>query len=136
VGHLSVMWHNPLLSNRYLLLRKTSVQTVGVQLFIVPLTPFKIANTLNLQLYSTDLKGQYIISTAFYTIRNIISAFSPIANHQQSVSPHLRTETDRVSETSSFSFNYLESGRWTKSENPVIILIANFVLIFSHIYQL
>jgi hypothetical protein len=35
------------------------------------------------------------------------------------VSPHLRTETDPVSETSCFSSNYLESGRWTKSENPV-----------------
>jgi hypothetical protein len=37
------------------------------------------------------------------------------------VSPHLRTETDPVSETSCFSSNYLESGRWTKSENPVIL---------------
>jgi hypothetical protein len=33
---------------------------------------------------------------------------------------HLRTETDPVSETSWFSCNYLESGQWTKSENPVI----------------
>jgi hypothetical protein len=37
------------------------------------------------------------------------------------VSPHPRTETDPVSETSCFSSNYLESGRWTKSENPVIL---------------
>jgi hypothetical protein len=37
------------------------------------------------------------------------------------VSPHLRTETDPVSETSCFSSNYLDSGRWTKSENPVIL---------------
>jgi hypothetical protein len=35
------------------------------------------------------------------------------------VSPHLRTETDPVSETSGVSSNYLESGRWTKSENPM-----------------
>jgi hypothetical protein len=34
---------------------------------------------------------------------------------------HLGTETDPVSETSCFSCNYLESGRWTKSENPVIL---------------
>jgi hypothetical protein len=39
------------------------------------------------------------------------------------VSPHLRTETDSVSETSCFSFNYLESGRLTKSENPVILCL-------------
>jgi hypothetical protein len=32
----------------------------------------------------------------------------------------LRTETDPVSETC-FSSNYLESGRWTKSENTVIL---------------
>jgi hypothetical protein len=37
------------------------------------------------------------------------------------VSPHLRTETDPVSETC-FSSNYLASGRWTKSKNPVIFL--------------
>jgi hypothetical protein len=39
------------------------------------------------------------------------------------VCPHLRTETDPVSETSCFfsSFNSLESGRWTKSENPLIL---------------
>jgi hypothetical protein len=37
------------------------------------------------------------------------------------VSLHLRTETDPVSETSCFSSNYLESGRWAKSENPVIL---------------
>jgi hypothetical protein len=39
------------------------------------------------------------------------------------VSLHLRTETDPVSETSCFSFssNQLESGRWTKSESPVIL---------------
>jgi hypothetical protein len=33
----------------------------------------------------------------------------------------MRTETDPASETSCFSSNYLESGRWTKSENPVIL---------------
>jgi hypothetical protein len=33
----------------------------------------------------------------------------------------LRTETDPVSETSCFSSNYLKSGRWTKSENPVFL---------------
>jgi hypothetical protein len=33
------------------------------------------------------------------------------------VCPHVRTETDRVSETSCFPSNYLESGRWTRSEN-------------------
>jgi hypothetical protein len=36
--------------------------------------------------------------------------------------PHLRTETDPVSETPCFlSSNSLESGRWTKSENPLIL---------------
>jgi hypothetical protein len=37
------------------------------------------------------------------------------------VSPHLRTETDAVSETSYFSSAYLESGQWTKPEHPVIL---------------
>jgi hypothetical protein len=37
------------------------------------------------------------------------------------VSFHLRTETDPFSETSCFSSNYLESGRWTKPENPVML---------------
>jgi hypothetical protein len=37
------------------------------------------------------------------------------------VSLHLRMETDPVSEMSCFSSNYLESGRRTKSENPVIL---------------
>jgi hypothetical protein len=41
------------------------------------------------------------------------------------VSPHLRTDTDRVSETSCFSCNYLESGRWTKSGNPVILCVIH-----------
>jgi hypothetical protein len=41
------------------------------------------------------------------------------------VSLHPRTETDSVSETSCFSYNYLESGRWTKSENPVILYIVS-----------
>jgi hypothetical protein len=40
------------------------------------------------------------------------------------VSLHLRTETVLVSEISCFSSNYLESGRWTKSENPVILCIV------------
>jgi hypothetical protein len=44
---------------------------------------------------------------------------------QQSVSLHLRTETDPVSETSCFSSNYLESGRWTKSGNPVILCVIH-----------
>jgi hypothetical protein len=39
------------------------------------------------------------------------------------VSLHLRTQTDPVSESSCFSSNYLESGRWTKSENPVILCV-------------
>jgi hypothetical protein len=39
------------------------------------------------------------------------------------VSPYLRTETNPVSETSCFSFNYLESGWWTKSKNPVILYV-------------
>jgi hypothetical protein len=38
---------------------------------------------------------------------------------------HVRTETDPVSETSCFSSNYLESGRWTKSENPVILCVIH-----------
>jgi hypothetical protein len=41
------------------------------------------------------------------------------------VSLHLRTETEPVSETSCFSFNYLESGQWTKSENPVILCVIH-----------
>jgi hypothetical protein len=41
------------------------------------------------------------------------------------VSPRLRTVTDPVSETSCFSSNYLESGRWTKSENPVILCVIH-----------
>jgi hypothetical protein len=41
------------------------------------------------------------------------------------VSLHLRTETDPVSEKSCFSSNYLESGRWTKSENPVILCVIH-----------
>jgi hypothetical protein len=41
------------------------------------------------------------------------------------VSLHLRTETDPISETSCFfSSNYLESGRWTKSENPIILCVV------------
>jgi hypothetical protein len=42
---------------------------------------------------------------------------------ENSISPHMRTETDPVSETSCFSSNYLESGRWTKSQNPVILSV-------------
>jgi hypothetical protein len=34
-------------------------------------------------------------------------------------------ETDPVSETSCFSSNYLESGRWTNSENPVILCVIH-----------
>jgi hypothetical protein len=41
------------------------------------------------------------------------------------VSLHLKTETDPVSETSCFSFNYLESRRWIKSENQVIICVIH-----------
>jgi hypothetical protein len=41
------------------------------------------------------------------------------------VSLHLRTETDPVSERSCFSSNYFESGRWTKSENPVIMCVIH-----------
>jgi hypothetical protein len=41
------------------------------------------------------------------------------------VSPHLRMETDQVSEMSCFLFpNYLESGRWTKSKNPLILCMS------------
>jgi hypothetical protein len=39
--------------------------------------------------------------------------------------PHLRTETDPVSETLCSFRSYLESGRWTKSENPVSVNIFN-----------
>jgi hypothetical protein len=35
------------------------------------------------------------------------------------------TETGRVSETSCFSSNYLESGRWAKSENPIILCVIH-----------
>jgi hypothetical protein len=36
------------------------------------------------------------------------------------------TERDPVSETSCFfSSNYLETGRWTKSENPVILCVIH-----------
>jgi hypothetical protein len=34
-------------------------------------------------------------------------------------------ERDPVSETSCFSSNYLESGRWTESENPVILCVIH-----------
>jgi hypothetical protein len=34
-------------------------------------------------------------------------------------------EKDQVSETSCFSSNYFESGRWTKSENPVILCVIH-----------
>jgi hypothetical protein len=37
------------------------------------------------------------------------------------VSLHLRKETDPVSETSYFYLLILESGQWTKSENPLIV---------------
>jgi hypothetical protein len=43
------------------------------------------------------------------------------------VFPHLMTETDPVSETSCFSSNYLESGRWTKSEYPAILWICSSI---------
>jgi hypothetical protein len=38
---------------------------------------------------------------------------------------HWGTETDPVSETSCFSSNYIESGLWTKSENPVILCVIH-----------
>jgi hypothetical protein len=39
---------------------------------------------------------------------------------------HLRTEADSVFETSCLlSSNYLESGRWTKSENPLILCFVH-----------
>jgi hypothetical protein len=42
------------------------------------------------------------------------------------VSPYLRTETAPVSEMSVFlSSNSLESGRWTKSENPLILCVIH-----------
>jgi hypothetical protein len=42
------------------------------------------------------------------------------------VSPHLRTETEPVPETSCFlSSNYLETGRRTKSENPLILFVGS-----------
>jgi hypothetical protein len=42
------------------------------------------------------------------------------------VSPHLRAETDPVSETSCFlPSNSLESGRWTKSENPLTLCVKH-----------
>jgi hypothetical protein len=42
------------------------------------------------------------------------------------VSPRLRTETDPVSEMSCFlSSNYLESGRWMKSENPLVLCVIH-----------
>jgi hypothetical protein len=45
---------------------------------------------------------------------------------------HLRTETDPVSETYCFSSNYLESGLWTKSENPVILCIEVRLMFVQH----
>jgi hypothetical protein len=60
------------------------------------------------------------------TFRNLdLFPVSGDGRHQSRCLPHLRTETDPVSEMSCFSSNYLESGRWTKSENPVIV--QNFV---------
>jgi hypothetical protein len=51
--------------------------------------------------------------------------FSTRKPNRVGVSLHLRAETDPVSETSCFSSNYLESGRWTKSENPVILCVVH-----------
>jgi hypothetical protein len=41
------------------------------------------------------------------------------------VSPHLKTKTYPVSGTLCFTSNYLESGRWTKSKNPVILCVIH-----------
>jgi hypothetical protein len=42
------------------------------------------------------------------------------------VSPHVRLETDPVSEKSCFYLlNSLQSGRWTKSENPLILCVIH-----------
>jgi hypothetical protein len=49
------------------------------------------------------------------------------------ISPHLRTETDAVSETSCFSYNYLKSGPWTKSEISVILWCSNIWVCGIHI---
>jgi hypothetical protein len=47
------------------------------------------------------------------------------------VSLHLRMETDPVSETSCFlSSNSLESGQWTKSENPLILYTTILSCVF------
>jgi hypothetical protein len=48
------------------------------------------------------------------------------------VSPDLRTETDPVSETPRFSSNYLESGRWRKSKNPVTVCCSWISIVFQH----
>jgi hypothetical protein len=49
------------------------------------------------------------------------------------VSPHLRTEADPVSETLFLSSNSLESGRWTKSENPLILYTLIMLLHGDHV---
>jgi hypothetical protein len=50
-----------------------------------------------------------------------ISGHVMLGPNRVGVPSHLRTETDPVSETSCFLSNYFESGRWIKSENPVIL---------------
>jgi hypothetical protein len=45
--------------------------------------------------------------------------------NRSGVSPHLRMETDPVSETSCFSSNYLESGRGTKPETQVNLCVIH-----------
>jgi hypothetical protein len=50
----------------------------------------------------------------------------PKGPNRVGVSPHLRTETHPVSEMSSFYILiFLESGRWTKSENPLILCVTH-----------
>jgi hypothetical protein len=59
-----------------------------------------------------------------YKFQSLRLALSKAPN-RVGVSPHLRMETDPVSETSCFSSNFLESVRWTKSENPVILCVIH-----------
>jgi hypothetical protein len=58
-----------------------------------------------------------------------LDLFGPVVSKEPNrigVFPHLRTETDAVSETSCFSLVcFLIPGRWRKSENPVSLKVIH-----------
>jgi hypothetical protein len=70
------------------------------------------------------VSGVYIASVSDMGVQWLRLALSKGPN-RVGVSLHLRMETDPVSEMSCFSSNYLKPGRWTKSENPVILCVIH-----------